>query len=433
MKLLADNELIYGRLLPISEPHLIGRYNKALKAFGLPETALEQFRIDMTGFSPEIAEELNDRDYLDPNGVNRRFVVLTPEQENLPVVHTQFSNTAGLMHEFFDGNRRVVHAITIKDALFGEIEDPIAIVTGVEDLLVIEEVRFRVMSAEDMLGKATELRGLVDRLKTSRDGWRDDDMLNRMVALARETGDIRQNALVPDKLVFAHTSYWANHFGGVFIFRDDRTTTVICDNQAPGFRRSRPWEVSYIDIADHARIFEYLSKSGRLQLPRASWVEPSGFFEHRAEMAIFDLVSKVDPDVGLTRADKIWLQTWMHRNAGLIAEQRIYPFLQEMIREIAATGQIKMGEVRADRRLMLCRAAPAHEDQWLVNRLLAGLAPFDFVSRFVFDKQGFYEAYDGYSEGYRTHVVKVLSDTYLKDKAALRARLYGLKGNQDDA
>jgi hypothetical protein len=34
MKLLADNELIYGPLLAISEPHLIERYNKALKAFG---------------------------------------------------------------------------------------------------------------------------------------------------------------------------------------------------------------------------------------------------------------------------------------------------------------------------------------------------------------------------------------------------------------
>jgi hypothetical protein len=62
----------------------------------------------MTGFSPEIAEELGDIQYLDPNGVNRRFIILTPEQENLPVVHTQFSNTAGLMHEFFDGNRRAV-------------------------------------------------------------------------------------------------------------------------------------------------------------------------------------------------------------------------------------------------------------------------------------------------------------------------------------
>lgn len=349
------------------------------------------------------------------------------------MVHTQFSNTAGLMHEFFEGNRRVIHAVTIKDALFGEIEDPVEVVTGIEDLLSIEEVRFRVLSAEDTLGKATELRELVDRLKTSKDGWRDDVMLNRMVALARETGDIRQNALVPDKLVFPHASYWANHFSGVFIFRDDRTTTVICDSQAPGFKRSRPWEVSYVEMADHGRIFDYLSKTGRLQLPRASWVEPSGFFTHRAEMAIADLVRRADPGVDLVRTDRVWLQTWMHRNATLIAEQGIYPFLQEALREVASTGQVKMSEVRADRRLMLCRAAPDHPDQWLVNRLLARLAPFDFVSRFVFDKQGFYEAYEGYSESYRAHVVDVLGKTYLSNKAAFRSRLYGLEGHQDDA
>jgi len=349
------------------------------------------------------------------------------------VVHTQFSNTAGLMHEFFDGNRRAVSAVTIKDALYGEIEEPVDIVTGVEDLLSIDEVRFRVMSAENMLGKATELRALVDRLKTSKNGWRDDAMLTRMVELARETGDIRQNALVPDKLVFAHQSYWANHFGGVFIFRDDRTTTVICDQQAPGFRRSRPWEVSYIDSGDHARIFEYLSKTGRLELPRASWVEPSGFFAHRAEMAIADLIGRADTSVDLAGADRVFLQTWMHRNAALIAEEGIYPFLQEAMREVASTGQVKMREIRADRRLMLCRADPAHPDQWLVNRLLARLAPFDFVTRFVFDKQGFYDSYDGYSESYRAHVVDVLGKSYLNNKAALRARLYGLEGNQEDA
>ena len=78
MKRLLEAELIYGRLMTVNEPHLIGRYNKALKGFGLPETKLEEFDIDMTGFSPQVAAELNDRDYLDPNRVNRRFIILTP-------------------------------------------------------------------------------------------------------------------------------------------------------------------------------------------------------------------------------------------------------------------------------------------------------------------------------------------------------------------
>ena len=158
--LLRDNELIYGRLLPVSEPHLIERYNKALIAFGLKPTKLTSFDIDRTGFSPQIAEELGDYQYLDPNEVNRRFIILTPDQIDLPVVHTAFSNTGQLVYEFFSKNSRAIDALTIKDVIYGEIEDSVAKVEDIEDLLSINQVEFRVLSAEDVLGKATELATL---------------------------------------------------------------------------------------------------------------------------------------------------------------------------------------------------------------------------------------------------------------------------------
>ncbi|MBD9625498.1 MULTISPECIES: DUF6638 family protein [Ensifer] len=427
MKRLLEAELIYGRLLDISEPHLIARYNKALEGFGLRPTALTQFSIDMTGFSPEIADELGDRDYLDPNRVNRRFIIMTPEQAELPVVHTSFSNTAALMHEFFNANSRAINAITIKDALYGEIEDSVSVVNDIDDLLSINEVRFRVLSAEDMLGKAAELRGLVDRLKKVPTAWADDEMLTRMVELAKQTGDIRQNALVPDQLVFHHEAFWANHFGGVYVFLDDKTTTVICDPSVPGFRRSRPWQVSYVAINDHARIYDFLASTKRLQLPQASWVEDSGLYQHRADMVVRGLINESDPTADLANADRIWLQTWMHRYAAAVAKDGAYPFLQEMIRTVAATGTIRMQDVAPANRFMLVRAAPTHPDQWLVNRLISQLVPRDFVSRFVFDKQGFYDAYERYSETFKEYVVATLTGTYLKDKAAFRHKLYGLR------
>ena len=181
MKRLYDTELIYGRLLAVTQPHLIERYNKALKAFALPETKLAQFDIDKTGFSPQVAEELGDYDYLDPNGVNRRFIILTPAQSALPVVHTCFSNTEALVYEFFNANSRAIQALTIKDVIYGEIEDNVTVVKDIEDLLSIEQVEFKVLSADDVLGKAAELRSLVDRLKTEPDAWRNDAMLDHMV------------------------------------------------------------------------------------------------------------------------------------------------------------------------------------------------------------------------------------------------------------
>ncbi|MGF0538803.1 DUF6638 family protein [Agrobacterium sp. ES01] len=432
MNRLLAAELIYGRLLTIREPHLIERYNKALAGFGLRGTQLESFDIDMTGFSPQIADELGDKDYLDPDRVNRRFIIMTPDQENLPVVHTSFSNTAGLMHEFFDANVRAINAVTIKDALYGEIEDSVARVETLEDLLSINEVRFRVLSAEDLLGKAAELRQLADRLRSSDNAWRDDAMLNRMVELVKLTGDIRQNVLVPDKLVFRHDAYWANHFGGVFIFVDEKNTTVICDPEAPGFRRSRPWQVSYIGLDDPSRIFDFLARTGRIELPRASWVEASGLYRHRADMALTALAERSEPDTDMSKIDGIWLQTWAQRNAGLVAEEGSYPFLMDMQRAIARTGNIRMEEISARQRFMLIRAAPQHPDQWLTNRLIAQFNPADFVSRFIFDKQGFYQAYEGYRETYREFVVSRLTATYLQDKKRFRKQLYDI-GDETNA
>ena len=424
--LLRDNELIYGRLLPIEEPHLIDRYNKALKAFGLPPTKLKTFEIDRTGFSPQVAEELDDYQYLDPNEINRRFIILTPDQADLPVVHTAFSNTSQLMYEFFDKNARAIDALTIKDVIFGEIEDSVSKVENIEDLISISQVEFRVLSAEDVLGKAAELGKLTDRLKQEPDAWRDDAMLNRMVDLAKVCGDIRENALVPDQVIFRHNAFWTSHFGGLYIFVDPDMTTVISDPTAPGFRRSRPWQVSYLSIRDADRVYKFLATTGRIELPRASWIETSGYLEHRAEMVIRDLIRQEEPKRNLETVDKVWLQTWIHGHADLINRDGNFPFLNSAKREISQLGQLKLDDVFPLHRFLTVRAKPDHPDAWLTNRLISDFVPSDFVSRYVFNKQGFYQDYAASTDLWRSHVVATLKTTYLKDKEAFRARLYGL-------
>ncbi|MET0575591.1 MAG: DUF6638 family protein [Mesorhizobium sp.] len=426
MDLLRDNELIYGRLLPVGEKHLIERYNKALKAFGLKPTKRNSFEIDRTGFSPQIAEELDDPFYLDPNEVNRRFIILTPSQIDLPVVHTAFSNTSQLIYEFMSRNSRAIDALTIKDVIYGEIEDSVSKVEDIEDLLSIHQVEFRVLSAEDVLGKASELGRLIDRLKQEPDAWRDNQMLERMVELAKVTGDIRENALVPDQVIFRHNAFWTSHFGGLYVFIDADVTTVISDPSAPGFRRSRPWQVSYLSIHDADKVFRFLASTARIELPRASWIETSGYLEHRAEMAIRALISQAEPKRDIGNADKVWLQTWIHSNADIINRDGTFPFLNAAKREISQLGQLRIENVEPPHRFLVVRAKPDHPEAWLINRLISDFVPFDFVSRYVFNKQGFYKDYEGYGEAQRAAVVDTLKTTYLKDKEAFRARLYGL-------
>jgi hypothetical protein len=426
MKRLLESELIFGRLMRVEEPHLVARYNRALEAFRLKPTKLEAFDIDRTGFSPQVADELGDPDYLDPNRINRRFIILSPAQMELPVVHTAFSNTGELVREFYAANQRTIDALTIKDVVYGEIEDSVAIVDDIEDLLSINQVEFRVLSAEDVVGKAAELATLVDRLREEPDAWRDDAMLERMVELATVTGDIRTNPLVPEKVIFRHSAFWTSHFGGVYVFLDKGQITVIADPSAPGFRRSRPWQVSYIASSDVERVFAFLMETGRIDLPRASWIEPSRFLEHRADMLVRWLVHRADPDRDLSGLDTVRLQTWLHANAALVNEDGTFPFLNAAKRDIAQLGQLKPSDIPPERRFLVVRARPGHPDAWLTNRLITDYVPFDFVARYVFNKQGFYRDYAGFSEAWRHHVVETLKATYLKDKAALRDRLFGL-------
>ena len=144
------------------------------------------------------------------------------------------------------------------------------------------------------------------------------------------------------------------------------------------------------------------------------------------KMILLGLAAQQDPNFDPDKADTVWLQTWGLTNARLVSDEGSFPFLNEMLRVANSTGQIRTQDVAARYRFLLVRAEPTHPDQWLVNRLISQMQPFDFVSRFIFDKQGFYEAYERYPEKFREYVVKTLEDTYLKNKLAFRRRLYGI-------
>ena len=144
-------------------------------------------------------------------------------------------------------------------------------------------------------------------------------------------------------------------------------------------------------------------------------------------MIIRQLIQTLEPERDFSGIDHIWLQTWIHGNASLINYDGTWPFLNAAKREVAQTGQLNMAEVDPKRRFLVVRALPRHPDAWLVNQLISDFVPWDFLSRYVFNKPGFYADYANWGSSYREHVVDILKTTYLKDKEGLRKRLYGLE------
>ena len=60
MKRLIQRGLMFGNLIEVSSPALVERYNRALKHLTGKTTKLDDFHIDLSGYSPEIGDELGD-------------------------------------------------------------------------------------------------------------------------------------------------------------------------------------------------------------------------------------------------------------------------------------------------------------------------------------------------------------------------------------
>ncbi len=406
----------FTQLLTIDEPHLIERYNRALKAFDVKPVKLDTFRIDMTGFSPEVAEALGDEDYLDPKRVNRRFIILSPEQATLSVVHSSFSNTRDLMLDFFESNRRVLYALTIKDVVYGEIEDSVFEVDDIDDLLAIEQVEFKIGTHENLTEKTNQLNFMIDKLLKEPDAWRDDAMLHEMVEIVKQTGDIRDNALVPEQVIFRHETFWANHFGGTYVFNDENMITVISDPSARGFRKSRPWQVGYIDINDEASVYKFLEESGRLQPPLGSWIERSKLLDYRKHMAAVWLADKNGDELPHSLINQTWVRRWVRENARLVKENNIIPLIDWARDEADDWKNIQMSNVEDDLKFVLCRADPDHSDMELTNRLISHYVPFDFITRFEFNRPEFHRDRQDWSKAYADFVAMALENTYLGNR-----------------
>lgn len=416
----------FTKLMTINEPHLVERYARAMAAFGLKMPELETFRIDMIGFSPEVAEALGDDDYLDPKRVNRRFIILSPDQARLSLIHASFSNTRDLMLEFFEENRRVLFALTIKDVIFGEIEDNVYEVDDIDDLLSIEQVEFKIGTHENLTEKTAELKVKIDRLLKEPDAWRDDDMLQDMVELAKQTGDIRQNKLLPDEVVFRHESFWASHFGGTYVFNDDEHMTVVCDAKARGFRRSRPWQVGYLDIRDKRSVFNFLHESERLQPPLGSWIERSNLLQTRKFLVAVWLADQQGDKLPSSLSDTAWQKRWMRENAKLVRDDNTIPLIDWALEQVGDWSNIYIEEVEEDLRFVLCRADPDDDQQALTNRLISEYLPFDFLTRFEFNRPNFNRDKEGWSPAYLEFVENVIGNTYLKNRTKQYEKLFGL-------
>ncbi len=425
MKRLITKGLMFGNLIRVDSPALVERYNRALKKLSGKATGLAEFHIDISGYSPEVGDELGDHLYLNPKGVNRQFILLSTEQKTAPLLNAQFSTERAILRDFIEANEAQLFGLTARDAVAGELEDTVYELETPARLFDLRHITVVADTTGNHVAEAEKLAGLVTRFRTEPEGWHDDALIAEMLALAGKTGDITRAPLTLQATRFATPDFWTAHFGGVYLFRSPEHPAAICMGaRAEGLPIERT-----LSVLERNEIARFLDLNGLVEpIVQARGADAGAILRQKMDFILVDAAASLGLEAGMgSRAE---LRAVAQRlGAGLPEE---FQALAALLRWVEAGGPWPRIDSRSPAFFYTLRARPGPLRD-LVNRLLAELSPMDVRQLFICHKERFYRLYATWPEPKQAWVAEFLEREYQIDKAGARARLFGAEPSMQEA
>lgn len=419
MRRLIERGLMFGNLIEVASPVLVERYNRALKHLTGKTTELSDFHIDISGYSPEIGDELEDRLYLNHGGCNRQFILLSTEQKTAPLLNAQFSSSRDILRHFIEENEAQLFALTARDAVAGELVNSVFSVSDPVRLFDIRKVTVEADTTEGTLRDADKLGGLANRFKGEEDAWFDDVLIADMITLAKRTGDVTRNPIKLRHMAFDQQNFWTAHFGGLYVFRGlDHPAAISGGDKADLGKLPIKHSFDYGDRNQIAKFFEYNDLVE--PIVKARGIDASAILSQKMDFIVVDAAQDAGVDLsGATRSD---IRRLARNHADQLPPE--YHGLQKLVDWAENDGSWPRITSDHPAYFYSLRAADT-EERDLVNMLLAELAPKDIRQLFICHKEVFYQLYQGWSETKKSYVADFLEREYQVDKAGARAALFG--------
>nr|WP_174839949.1 MULTISPECIES: DUF6638 family protein [unclassified Ruegeria] len=408
---------MFGNLVHISSPALVERYNRALQHLAGEATALTDFHVDISGYSPEVGIELDDPLYLNPNGVNRQFILLTTEQKRAPLLNVKFSTSRDILREFIEMNEAQLFALTATDAVAGELVNSVIKLSTPRDLLNLRKIEIEADTAGGTLRKAQQLAGMVERFKTEEDAWFDDVLIAKMIETAKETGDVTRNPVRLRHTDFEQRNFWTAHFGGLYLFPDVDHPAAVCMGDKPD---DLPIKYTF-DPSQRNQIAKFLDYNDLVEpIVKARGVDAAAILQQKMDFLTVDAAA--DADVDLTGLDRSDMRRLARNHSDRLPEA--YHGLAQLLRWASDGGPWPRITSDHPAYFYTLRAADT-PNRDLVNMLLSELAPLDPRQMFICHKELFYRTYSGWPERKKAYVADFLAREYQVDKQGARAALFG--------
>lgn len=405
-KLKAAN-LYQSELIPVSGK-LVDRYNKCLKTLGFKETKLTNFSIDGVGWSPEIAEEKGNVQYLNHGDANPHGIIISPLQKGKPVYLPFHSFDREMMRHVFRTHGHKISDITRDSAICIDFDQDIDAYYEPLDILKYDDVSITFRLIDDLNKVQAEQLKLVDKFTTGHN-FIDEDLQLQILESAKTYGDLRNRDLNLHSLHYSVSSFYSRAFGGVYVLKDFVKTIVVFEDKT-AYENSRN-NVLHDVLVYHIEQPELIRKLEDYQII-------SYDLEAIVGTKRYDRIKKYYFSQFITKPEHLYEEILESKslfrsylNKLDIEDRKKVMGVELYLEKIAKSNAFKKEDL-IDQSLFFGLLDPhsslSPHDRDLIHQLLINISPLDVLFLYWYDKEQFYMSYQEWDDSLRDWVISVI-------------------------
>lgn len=409
MQKLKVANLYRSELIPISGK-LVERYNKCLKTLGFKETKLETFSIDGVGWSPEVAEEKGDIQYLNHGDANPHGIIISPLQKGKPVYLPFHSFDRDMMKFVFKTYGDKIKDITRDSAICLDFDQDIDAFYEPMDILKYDEVTiaFRLIDNLDRVQK--EQQALIDKFKHNHN-FIDEAIQEQILESAKTYGDLRGRDLNLPPIQYKTDSFYTRAFDGIYVLRDFIKPILVFESEE-AYKEA-------IKDTEHDVLIYYISQPELIEKLRDHFiieydldkVVETSRYQRIKKYEFAQYLKDTEHPVRDILNDKVLFKSYLNKID--IKSRKQVMSVELYLEKLEKSNAYKLNDI-VDQNLFFSLHEPhssltaAHQD--LIHKLLINVAPKDVLFLYWYDKEQFYESYQSWDDSFKDWVIETISN-----------------------
>lgn len=407
MQKLKNANLYRSELIKISG-ELVDRYNACLEKLALAPTKLKTFFIDGIGWSPEVAEEKKDNNYLNHGDANPHGILISPEQREKPVYIPFHSFDRDMMKFIFKNYGKEINDITRDSAICLAFDQGIDRFYEPLDVLRYADVKisFRLMNDLDKIQE--DQQKLIDKFRAG-NNFIDEKIHEELLESAKKYGDLRNRVLSLKPLTYKTQSFYTRAFGGVFVLRDFISPILV-------FQSQETYKLAIKDTLhdvfmfhiDQKELIDKLKDHLIIECDLEKIVDSRRY--SRIKKCMFHRVLKeANHPIDKILEDDILFKSYLNRiDAKALNKVNGVEIYLERLERSNAYKIHDLVDEDLYHALHQPHSSLTAEHQDLIWKLLIKITPLDVLFLYWYDKMTFYENYQTWDDAYKDWVISTI-------------------------